>query len=200
MKANLTCIILLLFRFSLVGQNDFFPDTSIKTSYVHLTTDSVKEFYHKGKIYNLFKERMTTNDRDVVFPKNDTLLDGDWIVLYENSEQPYTTASFIKGVENGISYVYDVEGNLRMEMPYLQGKLNGTHYVYNKKGDVIWERDFVNGYTHGHIIRYYENGYPKEEFFYANGREIGYRKWNEKGKLIEEKKDYEIRSGFNLKN
>ncbi len=192
MKAILVFFFYYLISVSIIAQEKVFIKDTERSGYVELSTDSAGKFTFRGKVYKLFKQRMTEKAIDVIYPKNDITLDGDWIVLYEGDTQPYMTCSFLSGKKNGNSYTYDLNGQLRHLMPYLNGKTHGTYFIFNEKGHIIWERNFVQGVTHGRVVRYNEDGLPFEEYLYSSGTEVGYRQWNEKGKMIKEELNYKV--------
>lgn len=97
--------------------------------------------------------------------------DKEWIRYYENGAI-LSKVNFSKGSENGLSQIFNKNGELIEIMNYTNGKLNGEYFSYkNEKIDSRYL--YYNGETNGPFTTY-EDGHVLKKGLYNHG-EIVYR-------------------------
>ena len=79
--------------------------------------------------------------------------------------------------------MYDKNGLLYYEIPYVNDKNHGVEKWYYANGQISLEIPYVNGKKHGIEKKYYENGKLKSKKPYKEGRRYGYGGYyDDKGK------------------
>ena len=87
----------------------------------------------------------------------DDVLNGEYKEFYDNGEIK-STANYVDGVLEGLSLVYDREGNLSYEIPYIKNKKNGTVKRYYPTGELMGEIKYEHGLKHGMLDAYNKDG------------------------------------------
>jgi antitoxin component YwqK of YwqJK toxin-antitoxin module len=124
--------------------------------------------------------------------------------------------TYSNGIKSGITKDYFSNGQLYWEVNYVDGKYDGVYKEYSEKGILILEGEYKKGREDGLIKAYFENGklksitpYKKgitdgefKEYYesgqllmeatYENDKPIFYKKYNEKGDLINEYRKIQI--------
>lgn len=67
------------------------------------------------------------------------------------------------------------------------GELNGFYKVWYETGQLRFEGHTKNGEEHGLSSKWYENGQLKSQSEYVNGKQVSYKSWDAKGRLIKDK-------------
>src|SRR3989338_5986616 len=67
---------------------------------------------------------------------------------------------------DGISRVWDEEGNLTAEIPYDRGRMQGEASYYRAEGELMKSVSFKNGAVHGTVCEYLEDGTKLYEEIY----------------------------------
>ncbi|WP_334095562.1 hypothetical protein [Helicobacter typhlonius] len=84
-------------------------------------------------------------------------------------------------------YVYP-SGQVSAETPYKDFKKNGVKKEYYESGKLLYEVLYENGEMNGVRKAYYESGKLSYEALWENNEEISYKKYDEQGKLINQRK------------
>ncbi len=99
---------------------------------------------------------------------------------------------------DGLSQVWDEQGNLIAKIPYQKGELEGISTYYYPSGQTEREIPFVKNHMEGEAVEYSENGVLKTKISYAQGIKEGEGLgFFENGNLawIEEYTDSYLRTG-----
>lgn len=83
-------------------------------------------------------------------------------------EKPSMQASYVAGVLNGPSRVWDDKGNLVQDASYRNGKQHGLTRVYSA-GWLLLEQRFADGQLHGEVVSYSEAGVVTSRVPYRQG-------------------------------
>jgi antitoxin component YwqK of YwqJK toxin-antitoxin module len=86
----------------------------------------------------------------------------------------------------GIGYFLDDEGRLEAEVTYRAGSQVGLKRGWFKNGQPSYEASMFRGVLHGKNREWHSNGQLAEDSDYELGFELRHKRWDEKGKLIEE--------------
>ncbi|MBB3697601.1 hypothetical protein KMW28_05405 [Flammeovirga yaeyamensis] len=105
-------------------------------------------------------------------------------------------------VRNGVTKVYDQEGNLKQKGTYKEGKIDGKYYTYFPKSTTVQkESDFVDGKLEGESKEFYTSGVLKQVIPFENNIEHGLRlEYYESGQLMSENRIVKGRTTGNYKN
>lgn len=121
--------------------------------------------------------------------------------------------SYLDNRKEGLWKKYYPNGNLKSEITYTMDRPNGPYAVYYESGKVEEKGTWSRNKNTGEFKRFYSNGNPQQEFFFSDkgirngvqryfhenggkalevtiveGKEEGrMRRWDESGKLVEEK-------------
>lgn len=100
---------------------------------------------------------------------------------YENEIALY------KGVPyTGLTYTrYENNGELKSIYPYENGLIDGICRDWYENGQIESERIMKKGCSNGYEKCWYPNGILKSISSYKSGGIIYYKKWDEKGNLVE---------------
>lgn len=74
---------------------------------------------------------------------------------------------------DGVSTVWDEEGNLKAKIPYISGFLEGISTYYTPEGGVEQEISYKKNLVDGFVLSYFPNGWVKEKTGYSKGRKEG---------------------------
>src|SRR3989344_4343330 len=74
---------------------------------------------------------------------------------------------------DGISYVWNEQGNLLAEIPYQQGDLEGISVYYYPSGQIEKELCYQKNLLHGEASEFYKNGQLRAKTFYEQGTKQG---------------------------
>ncbi len=107
-------------------------------------------------------------------------LEGSYKTFY-NSGETFSEIIYKNGIFNGEEITYYRNKQIKSKSNYLDNKLNGKYIGYYKNGNIENEGQYINDVSVGDWKTYYEDGNLKEETSYNN-----------KGKLSNEYKEYDI--------
>ena len=85
------------------------------------------------------------------------MLNGEYKEFYESGKVK-STANYADGVLSGLSLVYDTEGNLSYEIPYVNNRKEGKVRRYYPSGELMGEISYEKGKKHGLLDAYNEDG------------------------------------------
>lgn len=104
---------------------------------------------------------------------------GDIVIDAEKNGNPFT----------GLAYELHNNGNVAYYAYYKNGVNDGEMVEFYDNGNVESISNILKGASNGYQVSYFENGEKRLEGEYFIGIPIKYKKWDETGGLIEEKKN-----------
>ncbi|NME68418.1 toxin-antitoxin system YwqK family antitoxin [Flammeovirga aprica] len=132
--------------------------------------------------------------------KND-IKKGTWKEFYPTGEKK--SVSQMSGEKkNGLTEVFDIEGNLVQKGTYKEGVIDGIFYTYFPASNTVKKQSqFIEGKLEGESKEFYETGKIKEIIPFENNKEHGLRKaYYPSGVLMAEEKLIEGKVTGNYKN
>jgi antitoxin component YwqK of YwqJK toxin-antitoxin module len=106
-----------------------------------------------------------------------------------------TKEIFLNGKENGVSKVWDSQGNKLEERMYADGKRVGIHKGWHPNGKLKFQYAYKNDFMDGLAAEWFADGKKYREMNYIKGHEEGMqRMWAEDGTI---RANYEARNGRN---
>lgn len=99
---------------------------------------------------------------------------GFWSTYYPDGK-PQAEGSYEVGVQVGLWKEYHPSGELKTEGEYAAGKPHGYWTYWHPNGQLLTAGDLVEGDKTGTWIEYDEQGKPKTERVYRNGRVLSQR-------------------------
>lgn len=92
------------------------------------------------------------------------------ILSYDDKGVLKTKVNYIKGIKNGLSYLYYGDGKtVKLEIPYANGKREGTSKKYYEDGTLYAATTYHNDKLHGIRKLYNSRGKLKAEITYGYG-------------------------------
>ncbi|GAB4186240.1 MAG: hypothetical protein Tsb0015_03890 [Simkaniaceae bacterium] len=166
------------YRGDLHGPSEFYAYDGrqlSKTWFVHgKEQGKAKLFYKSGKIYALKQYR-------------NGLLHGMQEYFYENGSLK-TKLEYENGILINQAALFWANGNLKRSGFYKQGIKEGKEQIFTEDGVLIDEGSYENGRPTGVHRRWTKHGILIEEKIYYHPLAFDWKKWDEKGSLIYERK------------
>lgn len=97
--------------------------------------------------------------------------EGEWNFFYDDG-MPSLKVTYKRGVLNGKSYRYDLQGNIIAELYYKDGELTGNQIYFYQTGQKLSEGKMINGKEEGAWKYYSQNGDFMGYVKYKNGKQI----------------------------
>lgn len=103
----------------------------------------------------------------------DSLIQGEYIVYYENGETIFEKSNYTDGELDGIRKLYFDNGQVEISENYVDGVLSDTLRVYFKSGVLKQSKYYDAGVLSGVVKTYFEDGTLKEEATFVDNIEQG---------------------------
>lgn len=111
--------------------------------------------------------------------------------VYDDQGNVIAEIPYSKGLLEGISYYYFPSGKLMKKVPYLKNDIHGTLHVFNEEGDCLETTPYCHGVKEGVSISYWSQKNLKSEERYEQGLLMQARHLNPKGEVVAQ-----IQNGF----
>jgi antitoxin component YwqK of YwqJK toxin-antitoxin module len=124
---------------------------------------------------------------DGYYYKNGMLYSGTYIENWSD-DHVKMVQSIRNGLEDGITELYFMNGQLQEQRSYLEGQKHGLWITYNESGVKIAEANYRHDKKDGIWRIWDDKAVLRYEMYYTNGDKTGtWRQWDETGKLINER-------------
>ncbi len=113
-------------------------------------------------------------------------------IMYGPQSKPQIESMYINGELEGMTKVFDEEGQLLMDVPYQKGKRSGVAVEYNTlSGGIRTKTAFKNDKKHGDFLEFHEDGSVRKKIVFEDGKPVGDPiEYDTKGRRLAKKDDH----------
>jgi antitoxin component YwqK of YwqJK toxin-antitoxin module len=142
--------------------------------------------YKNGKKHGLHTIRNPCFKHDTLrCTYGNDLLEGQYIRRWDNKKIRQKSNHY-RGLLHGLFEKYHEHGKIHVRRTYENGKINGLTKTWWSNGKLSESIEMKNDVPHGTVITFYQDGDPKYNGKFKDGKEIGlHRKYNIGGVVVE---------------